>query len=198
MIIVSFLRECLMSVGGHEATMNLEMKIEWNLIVGCLHIAWISGNPVHSESFIPAPRKTTRSICGKHWGFITTTHRNVQIIFKGWRSSRVNTAMKMKMSSFILATPRHLTWHLGFLCLKDRFKKKKKWAQCLILFVLRGNMPTAHRICHFSKWLHIKQNDFAVHHRLNSAWNVINLCRSWKQSLYLVAQTVTNCKATGS
>lgn len=67
-----------------------------------------------------------------------------------------------------------------------------------IIFVLGGKKPTTQRICNFSKWLHIKQNDFVVHHRLNSARNVINLHKSWKQSLYLEAPTVTNCKATGS
>lgn len=43
---------------------------------------------------------------------------------------------------------------------------------------VRGNKPATHTSGHFSKWLPIKQNDFVVHHRLNSAWNVINLYKS--------------------
>lgn len=59
-----------------------------------------------------------------------------------------------------------------------QMKKKKMSTTPHIVFVLGGNKPTTRRICHFSKWLHIKQNDFVVHHRLNSAWNVINLYKS--------------------
>lgn len=55
--------------------------------------------------------------------------------------------------------------------------------------MLRGNKTATHTSCHFSKWLPIKQNDFFVHHRLNSAWNVINLYKSWKQSLSLVSDS---------
>lgn len=69
------------------------------------------------------------------------------------------------------------------------FRKKDlfRWNRTMdhIIFVLTGNKPTTHRSCHFSKWLPIKQNDFVVHHHLNSAWNVINLYKSWKHCLYL-------------
>lgn len=58
-----------------------------------------------------------------------------------------------------------------------------------IIFVLRGNKIATHTSCHFSKWLPIKQNDFFVHQRLNSSWNVINLYKSWKQSLSLVSDS---------
>ena len=130
-----------------------------------------------------------------HPGFSPTTHRNVQMILRdrvqGWTQQ-----WRWKCHhSFQRNTPQTLC----FLWLRERFFSKKKRAQCLILCALSGrNKPTILRICHFSKWLRIKQNDFAVHHRLNSARNVINLYKSWKQSLYLEAVTVTNCKATGS
>lgn len=58
-------------------------------------------------------------------------------------------------------------------------------AQWIILYLLTANKPTAAEAAIFKR-LPIRQNDFVVHRRLNSAWNVINLHQSGKQCLCLV------------
>lgn len=72
----------------------------------------------------------------------------------------------MRMSPFISEMCKHFMLGLWFV--------RSTVAQRKLL------SPATSWICHFSKWLCIRQNDSVVLHCLNSAQNVINLYKSQK------------------
>lgn len=92
------------------------------------------------------------------------------------QSSKVTSTVLIKMPSFMPSFFHpFMSQMLNIdICVSSSRKKDLfRWNGTMdhIIRVLRGNKPTTH----FSEWLPIKQKDFAVHHRLNSGWNVINL-----------------------
>lgn len=96
--------------------------------IGCLHSVRISGHLEYSESFIPAQSKGTRPVPS------LLQHIEISKCFLG----RVDSSPVMKMSSFILATPQHLTWHL---CLPFWKKDKKEHNASYYICALRKKSP---------------------------------------------------------
>lgn len=108
---------------------------------------------------------------------LPTIHRNVQLVssvgFKGGSIYDENVITNFSnVPTLRIASV--------FPVIERKIKKKKKTRSTIsgIICALRGNKPTTHGLCHFSMRLHAEQNDFVVHHRLNSAENVINLYKS--------------------
>lgn len=148
-------------------------------------------------------RALGKSIFGWHQGVIPTSHWNVQMVFLGlgFKGGLDNDDENVIFHFSHFAAPSH---NICFLWLRQRLKNEdekneKNWAQCMALYLCSQEIspqPTESSIC--QSGFTLDKNDFVVHHCLKSARNVINLNKSWKQSLYLEAVTVTNCKATGS
>lgn len=134
-----------------------------------------------------------RFIPRQRWSLSLLPFIEIYRWFQGQRS-KVDSAVTIKMSLFIRSSIHSIrTQRLNIDICVSSFKKERfiwmKLHNGSYYICVRGNKPATHTSCHFSKWLPIKQNDFVVHHRLNSAWNVINLYKSWKQSLSLVSDS---------
>lgn len=129
----------------------------------------------------------------QHCSLSLPPFREIYRWFQG-QSSKVDPAARIKMSLFIRPSMHSFrTQRLNIdICVSSFKKERFIWTKLhngSYYICVRGNKLANHTSCHFSKWLLIKQNDFVVHHRLNSAWNVINLYKSWKQSLALVSDS---------